>query len=67
MELTYTPRILLCGDEAKFLSQCADRPVQIIGHAKLYGEIDGQKFNFGEDGKIFFNDKLQDFDALKIF
>ena len=67
MELTYTPRILLCGDEAKFLSQCSDRPVQIIGHTKLYGEIDGQKFNFGEDGKIFFNDKLQDFDALKNF
>lgn len=67
MELTYTPRILLCGDEAKFLSQCVDRPIKIIGHIKFYGEVDGQKFNFGDDGKSFFDDKLQDFDALKNF
>ena len=67
MELTYTPRILLCGDEAKFFSQCRDRPVQIVGHVKISGEVDGQEFNFSDDGKIFFDDKLQDFDALKNF
>ena len=63
----FIPRILLCGDEADFLARIDSRPFKIIGYAKIFGEVDGQKFDFRRDGKIFFNGELQDFDALKKF
>ena len=63
----FIPRILLCGDETDFLAQVAERPFKIIGHMKLFGEVDGQKFNILTDKKVFFNGELQDFDALKKF
>ena len=59
-DLRFVPKILLCGDEAIFLSQVSTRPFKIIGHA----EISGEGFNFRSDGKIFFDRKLQDLDAL---
>ena len=63
----YVPKILLCGDTAEFLSKVAQRPFKIVGQLQIFGEVDGQKFNLNKDGKVFFNDKLQDFDALKDF
>ena len=62
-DLKFIPKILLCGDEAKFLSQVGNRPFKIIGHAKISGE----DFNFAKDNKIFFNDELQDLVALAHF
>ena len=59
-DLRFVPKILLCGDEAIFLSQISTRPFKIVGHA----EISGENFNFRRDGKIFFDRKLQDLDAL---
>ncbi|MBR4384756.1 MAG: DUF4422 domain-containing protein [Selenomonadaceae bacterium] len=63
----YIPRILLCGDETEFLARVDNRPYKIIGHAKISGEVDGQQFNIIKDEKVFFNDELQDFNALKNF
>ncbi|MBQ6005009.1 MAG: DUF4422 domain-containing protein [Selenomonadaceae bacterium] len=63
-DVSFVPKILLCGDEAKFLSKIGDRPFKIVGHAKIAGEVDGQKFDFVQDNKIFFNGKLQDLPAL---
>ncbi len=63
----YIPRILLCGDESEFLARVDNRPYKIIGHLKISGEVDGQPFNVTKDKKVFFNDELQDFDALKNF
>ena len=50
-----------------FFSHVDKRPYKIIGHAKLSGEVDGQQFDITADGKVFFNDELHDFDALKNF
>ena len=66
-DLSFVPRILLCGEEADFFSQVGDRPFKIIGHIKFSGKVGKQKFNFKEDGKIFFNDKFQDWEALANF
>lgn len=62
-ELNFVPKILLCGDEAEFFSRVGERPFKIIGHAKIFGD----NFDFVKDNKIFFNDKVQDLDALKNF
>ena len=59
-ELNFIPKILLCGDEAEFLSRVGERPFKIIGHAYIFGK----GFNFVQDNKIFFKDKLQDLPAL---
>ena len=66
-DLKFIPSILLCGDESEFFSQVGNRPFKIIGHAKIFGEVNGQKFNFAKDNKIFFNGKLQDLTALVKF
>lgn len=66
-ELSFVPRIVLCGDKAEFLSRVGDRPFKIVGEIKFFGEVDGQPFHFLQDGKSFFNDKLQNFDALRNF
>ena len=63
----FIPRIMICDDDADFFAQVADRPYRIVGHAKIFGEVDGQSFNISKNGKVFFNDKLQDFTALKNF
>ena len=62
--LNFIPQILLCGDEAEFLSRVGQRPFKIVGHVKIFGEVDGQPLNFLQDGKIFLNDKLQHFGEL---
>ena len=59
-ELSFIPRILLCGDEAEFLSKAGQRPFKIIGHVKL-------SKTFTSDGKISFNDKPQAWNALAKF
>ena len=66
-DLSFMPRILLCGDDQESFSQAGQRPFKIIGHAKLSGKVGKQKFDFKEDAKIFFNDKLQDWNALAEF
>ena len=62
-DLKFIPKILLCGDEWEFFSRVEDRPFKIVGHAKISGE----DFDFVRDGKIFFDDKLQDLPALVNF
>ena len=62
-DLKFIPKILLCGDESDFFSRVEERPFKIVGHAKISGE----DFNFLQDGKIFFNDELQDLPALVKF
>ena len=59
-DLSFVPKILLCGDEANFFSRIGTRPFKIVGHAKIFGE----GFDFRRDGKIFFDGKVQDLDAL---
>lgn len=55
----FVPKILLCGDEAEFISRVGDkRPFKIVGHVQFCGEKYGQKFNFVQDGKILLNDRL---------
>ena len=66
-DLTFIPRILLCGDEPEFFSQVGQRPFKIIGHAQISGKVGKQKFNLKEDGKIFFNDKVQNWENLADF
>lgn len=66
-ELSFVPKILLCGDEAEFLSRIGERPFKIVGQAKIAGEVDRQRFDFVQDNKIFFNNRLQDLPALVKF
>ncbi|MBR0289310.1 MAG: hypothetical protein IJQ82_10055 [Selenomonadaceae bacterium] len=63
-ELSFVPRILLCGDEAEFISRAGRRPFNIVGRVKIFGEVDGQPLNFLKDGKVFLNGKLQHFSEL---
>ena len=58
-ELSFVPKILLCGDEADFKARVDDRPFKIVGHVKFFGEVDGKQLNFFRDGIIFFNGKFQ--------
>lgn len=55
----FVPRILLCGEEADFLTRVSQRPFQIIGSVKFFGEVDGQRLNFPQDDKIYLNGKFQ--------
>ena len=66
-DLKFIPKVLLCGEEAEFFSQVGNRPFKIIGRAYIAGEVNGQSFNFTQDNKIFFDNKLQDLDALVKF
>lgn len=66
-DLTFTPRILLCGDEQEFFSQAGQRPFKIIGRVQISGKFGKQKFNLKDDGKIFFNDKVQSWEDLADF
>lgn len=57
----FVPKILLCGDEAEFISRIGgQRPFKIVGHIEFSGEKDGEKFDYVQDGKILFDDKLCD-------
>ena len=62
--LNFIPQILLCGEESEFLSRVGQRPFKIVGHVKIFGEVDEQPLNFLQDGKIFLNGKLQHFGEL---
>lgn len=58
-ETFFVPKILLCGDEAEFISRVGDkRSFKIVGHVQFGGEKDGQKFNFTQDGKFLLDDRL---------
>ena len=61
---SFVPRILLCGEEAEFFSRVGQRPFKIVGKVQFSGEVDGQPFNFLQDGKIFLDGKSQPLDAL---
>ena len=61
VETSFVPKVLLCGDEAEFISRVGgQRPFKIVGHVAFGGTKDGQKFNYVEDGTVLFNDKLCD-------
>lgn len=60
-ETSFVPKILLCGDEAEFISRVdGQRPYKIVGHVTFSGEAGGQKFDFTQDGKILLDDKLRE-------
>ena len=63
-ELNFIPKILLCGDEAEFLSRVGQRPFKIVGRVQLSGEVDGQQFNLFRDGKLLLDGKLQHINDL---
>ena len=63
-ELNFVPKILLCGDEAEFFSRVGERPFKIVGRVQLSGEVDGQAFNFFQDGRVLLDGKLQNFGEL---
>ena len=63
-ELNFVPKILLCGDEAEFLSRVGQRPFKIVGRVQLVGEVDGQQFNLFRDGKLLLDGKLQHINDL---
>ena len=63
-ELNFVPKILLFGDEAEFLSRVGQRPFKIVGRVQLVGEVDGQQFNFFQDGKILLDGKLRHINDL---
>ena len=59
IDITFVPKILLCGDDAEFISRVGcKRSFEIVGHVKFSGDKDGQKFNFVQDGKVLLDDKL---------
>ena len=66
-ELSFIPRILLCGDEQEFFSRIGNRPFKIVGHVEVQGKVGKKEFHFGQDGRIFYNDKLHDFNELSEF
>ena len=39
-DLNFIPKILLCGDEAEFLSRVGQRPFKIIGRLPVAGKVD---------------------------
>ena len=63
-ELTFMPRIMLCGDESEFFSHVGQRSFKIVGHVNFVGTVNGQPFNFFRDGKIFLNNEIQHFGEL---
>ena len=63
-DLKFIPKVLLCGDEAELFSKVGNIPFKIIGHAHIEGKSGVQDFDFVQDNKIFFDDKLQDLNAL---
>lgn len=41
-ENSFVPKILLCGDEAEFISRVGEkRPFKIVGHLQFVGKVDG--------------------------
>lgn len=68
--LSFVPKILLCGDEAEFLSRVGSRPFKIVGHVQVSGTVDwggAYNLNFDKDGKIFFNGEVQEIATLGNF
>ena len=66
-DLSFIPRILLCGDEADFFAQVGQRPFKIIGHIIVEGKAGNQNFNLKDSGKVFFGGKLQDWKVVADF
>jgi len=66
-DLSFTPRILLCGEETDFFALVGQRPFKIIGHIIVSGKIGKQNFNLKDSGKVFFKDKLQDWNVVADF
>ena len=63
-ELSFVPKILLCGDEAEFFSRVNERPFKIVGHVKFFGEVDGKPLNVFRDSKVYLNGTLQHVNEL---
>lgn len=63
-ELSFVPKILLCGDETDFKARVNERPFKIVGHVKFFGEVDGKPLNFFRDGKVYLNGTLQHVNEL---
>ena len=64
-ESSFVPKILLCGDEAEFISRVGgQRPFKIVGHVQFRGALNGQKFDFAQDGNLLLNDKICRADEL---
>ena len=62
-ESSFVPKILLCGDEAEFISRVGvQRPFKIVGHLAFSGEKNGQKFDYVKDGKVLLDDKICEID-----
>ena len=66
-ELNFIPNILLCGNEQEFFSRVGTRPFKIVGHFEIQGKAGKKEFNFKQDGRSFFNDKLHEFEELTEF
>ena len=66
-ELNFIPRILLCGNEQEFFSRIGTRPFKIVGHFEIQGKVGKKEFNFKQDGRSFFNDKVHEFAELTEF
>jgi hypothetical protein len=67
----FVPKVLLCGDESKFLSRIGNRPVKIVGRVQITGTVNtGEsvyKLDFAKDGKVSFNDELKEVSSLRNF
>lgn len=56
---SFVSKILLCGNEAEFISRVGEqRPFKIVGHLAFSGEKDREKFDCVKDGKVLLDDKI---------
>ena len=66
-EFDFIPKILLCGNEQEFFSRVGNRPFKIVGHIEIQGKVGKKEFNYKQDGRSFFNDKVHEFEELTEF
>ena len=55
------PKIYLCGEKEEFLAWIGNRPFELLGVVKFFGE----GLNFKEDGKFELDGKIVEVDELK--